>query len=378
MADQPPPNYDQSQAQTHQTYPPPQPQGGVVTQQPVGPRSLRDDTLLMQKLENIDKFHINQGKPWLEGLTLGVWPNSYIISDASRTVEIQGDPNGNRAPVPVFMVQEESNICIRCLCPGNQPFVARVHHAKPEVHHSPPCCGCPAPPRYIPDTNAGVAMTLEREGCCSRWLGCWVCSSFCQNDMFMHPGSASVSPGSTRPEQDTYFARSVIPIGGGGCTPTFELFVREGVRSKMGVDGEEKPFAWSQGPTFYGGWLSACFDTIFNISSEKGDRKNPDYVEIRKMRAETCGKWCIELCTKVDHYAINTKEKYKTLTPEEKMAILGNVIHIDYAFFENDPPPCYVQGDNNSAVIICTLCMWYCWGCSCPVQICIPLGGGDN
>ena len=75
-----------------------------------------------------------------------------------------------------------------------------------------------------------------------------------------HAGDVDIKAGTTKRKSNQYFARSTQPIGGGGCTPTLNL-----VRT-----GETEPMAVVEGPMCFGGWLGACFDTVFKVSTKPG------------------------------------------------------------------------------------------------------------
>ena len=57
-----------------------------------------------------------------------------------------------------------------------------------------------------------------------------------------------------------------------------------------------------------------------------------------------------------------------TLTPTERAGVLGETIHLDYMFFENDRDFCEIDdhGDG-SGVIYITLCTAYLRGCLLPI-----------
>jgi hypothetical protein len=100
---------------------------------------------------------------------------------------------------------------------------------------------------FRPELSQPVGMTLEREGCCSKCLGCFVCFACCQNNMFMHYGEKNIKAGVSQPGVGDYFASSIQPIGGGGLHPRLDLFVRH--------EGEETPAAVVEGPMCFAGWL---------------------------------------------------------------------------------------------------------------------------
>lgn len=344
----------------------PQPPLPAYTEAAPQKSSIFSDNLFCQKLQVIENYEIRQANVLVEAATLGIWANTYVISDLDRPTSVLNykDPN-ETMPTPVFLVKEESNCCVRCCCPGNQALTAKVYHASPQPVAGNTLCGCCyTGHQIVPDTQAGVAMTLERQGCCSKCLGCFVCGDLCVNEMFMHAGDKELKPGTTVRESTDYFARSTQPVGGGGFTPTLNLHRQ----------GEEAPMAVMQGPCFFGGWKSACCDTIFKISSVSN--KSGDVAIINKKKARDCKEWCMQLCTPTDIYEVKMNDAFKGMDIERRAAVLGNVIHLDYLLFENDAPPIQVRREGNSTVIICTLCEFFCYGCVCPIQVCFA--ASDN
>ena len=116
---------------------------------------------------------------------------------------------------------------------------------------------------------------------------------------------------------------------------------------------------------------------------------------------------CKQMCSEVDDYRFTTGPNFTKLTAEEKALVMITMVHLDYMLFENDLPPVMVRSvrhllsdfpsihsrssfivvsanvasssgtfsdsnnmqdpNNQSGVIICTLCQIYCCGCCCPV-----------
>ena len=114
------------------------------TEQAQHPQSqLFRDQLFCSKLDVIKNYEIRQANVLLEGVTLGIWANTYVIGDLDRPTPVLNYKDGNTMQAtPVFLVREESNCCCRMLCPGNQPLTAKVFHAQPSPVAGDTVCGC--------------------------------------------------------------------------------------------------------------------------------------------------------------------------------------------------------------------------------------------
>ena len=82
---------------------------------------------------------------------------------------------------------------------------------------------------------------------------------------------------------------------------------------------------------------------------------------------------CVALCSPADTYNLDFTQG-NNLTPKQKAAILGEMIHLDFLFFEADQPICRLSEDGKVCYIL--LCTCYCMGALCPVQCCCCKGGG--
>lgn len=368
MADAPPPYFAYGGMQ----YSAPSP--AYVSQQPAAPRQTAGkitDPYFLSKLQNINDYTITQGNVFWEIVTGGMAKNVYVIADKNRLVPVLNHPKGKQAFAPVFIVDEgDSKCCCRCWCPGSYSFNARVYHAIDQVQAGKTACGCCySGHSYKADKSQPPVMTLEREGCfqqgcCqSKWLGCVVCGKCCQNDMYVHLGDFSGRPGTTQPESD-WFGRSVIPIPTPCCIPTFDLF------TKSESSNGSTAFASTEGPCVFAGCKGCLCGDDFIVSSVRG--KRGDIAKLHKPAASGCWDTCLQCCTQVDHYELDLKPDQK-LTPEQKAVLLANTIHIDYVFFENDPPPVYCVPIDNGVMIIITLFECFCKGCILPCQIYIPI-----
>jgi hypothetical protein len=103
------------------------------------------------------------------------------------------------------------------------------------------------------------------------------------------------------------------------------------------------------------------------ISSSKG--KSGDLGKITKKAPEGACACCIQLCTPADTYNIDF-EQSAGLSPKQKAAIIGEMVHLDFLFFEAEQPLCRFEESNSTCYIL--LCTCYFFGYLCPCQLCIP------
>lgn len=63
-----------------------------------------------------------------------------------------------------------------------------------------------------------------------------------------------------------------------------------------------------------------------------------------------------------------------TLTPEQKSIVIGEVIHLDYLFFQNEEQPVKIEGISNLCcgkcpdACLCLFCNFYCCGALYPCR----------
>jgi len=336
---------------------------GVVTSQPSS--TTISDQLFIDKLNAIRKYDVRQGNVMLEAVTLGAMSNVYVIGDSERPAQVEGFDKPVSVPNPVFIAREEdTSCCCKLCCPGNQPLLVRVYHAKDGVKKGDTACGCCyMGHKYVADETTGPLMTLERQGCCSRCLGCFLCSGKCENDMFIHSGNYQGPIGSTTP-QSQYLGRSILSRNTPCFTPTVDLYTGNNTQSP-------KPFAAMEGPTCFAGWKGLCCGDVFKVSSQRGGMG--DIATITKPKSNTCGEVCTQMCTDVDHYDLETRERFAGMSSEQKAVVLSSSVHLDYLFFENDQPPCTVHRQGKNTVIACNLCQVFCKGCVFPCVFCVVI-----
>ena len=162
--------------------------------------------------------------------------------------------------------------------------------------------------------------------------------------------------------KDSAFSHAVVPIGGGCLTPTVHVMARSN-----GVE-DGTPWAVVEGPTFFGGCMDLCCTTKFSVSSSKG--KSGDLAVITKKAPEGGCGLCVAMCTPADTYNLDFTPG-NTMSPQQKASIIGEMVHLDFLFFESEQPLCRQSDDGKMCYIL--LCTCYCMGALCPVQCCFPL-----
>jgi len=197
----------------------------------------------------------------------------------------------------------------------------------------------------------------------------------CQDEMRFHsefhtdPNEAGNLP------TNDIIAIGKVPIGGGSCTPTVNVFnLPPGGMTADSVEEMQpaiSPAFVVEGPTCFGGMYDWCCDTTFHVSRNAGAQ---DMATIIKKKPEDCSQMCRACCTTADIYDMHIKPE-GNVTGMEKAIIMGELAHLDFMFFERDqfPITCDYQPENKTMIITCLLCLCYCYGCLCPIKCCCPL-----
>lgn len=325
----------------------------------------RLDNLSAQKLMAVNSFGLLQGNHIGETVAPGCFANRYMITDRQRLIAVQGREE-DLVETPLWIVQEESDCCCRLCCCGKQPLLAKFYHAQMPVAGEMVCCGCCyTGHQYRPDMTQPVVMTLERDGCCSKWIGCWICGPKCQSEAWLHAGNIDGKPGhlATSNEQ-TVIGRSQVPAN--VCfTPKLDVL--------SGPGSTETAIGQMSGPCFFGGCLDLCVDTRFQLSSQKDAGNQGDVGTIWKEAPKNCCGMCMQACGDVDNYSVDFKANQ--MSPEDKANYIATAVHLDYWFFQQDVRPVKVYHNGKNGIIVITLCNFFCKGMICPIQICIPYGG---
>lgn len=219
-------------------------------------------------------------------------------------------------------------------------------------------------------------MTYERLGCCTRWANLFVCCEQCQDEMRFHHGGGEfdVNSAGSLPTNNV-IAVGKVPIGGGGCTPTVNIFqIPPGA---VPVDEKMAPAAVVEGPTCFGGLYDFCCNTTFYVSTQPG--KSGDLATIVKKKPGDCNECCRAVCSTADIYDMHIAEG-SVISPTQKALLMGELVHLDFMFFEQDrfPVTCERGVDQKSTIITCLFCLCYCYGCLIPCKASLQLKDNDN
>ena len=330
------------------------------------------DAVAFSNLANVTNIKLKQGNVFWEAVSGGCAANTYMVT--TRDVN-----NPEAEGIPIFIMQEESSCWCRCCCNGCQPLYVKFYNVADGGVVPASGCLCCRKPEHKRYMKAGSAvMTLERPGFSDKCFGCgpggmFVCTECCQSETYLHAGDVGAADGSdvNKIDRSTAFGHSFVPIGGGGCTPTVNLMSRDAA-------GNETPLGVVEGPTCFGGCMDLCVNTNFFVSKEKGKAGDIAIIQ-KKARDPGFMGFCIALCTVVDTYNLDFTDP--NLTPQQKAQVIGDAIHLDYLFFDQEQPLCRYNESNNTIEIL--LCLCYCFGCLCPIKLCIPTsnggdGGGDD
>jgi len=299
-------------------------------------------------LASVNKFKVKQRLAWMEALTQGACEQSNIYDIF--------DDNTNQ---PLFTAVEESDGCTRCCCAPHHSF-----HLK----FKPAAVG-------VPKSALGghpTLMTMEREGCCSKWgLGCWACNDDCKDGYFLHAGDVVGEPGKVQMSSGRVMGFATQPSMGGGFTPTVNVMERlDETGSKWGA------MAKIEGPQCFGGCSELCCDSAWPVSKMAADDFHNrlfvgDFATITKRKPNGLGAALQEAMTDSDTYTIEFNPNV-ALAPQQKALMLSSLVQIDFMFFEKDNGMCKSEGGK----IKITLFECYCYGCTCPCNL--EFGGNNG
>jgi len=340
----------------------------------------------LARLTAAQNLKMVQGNALLEGISGGVMPNSYLFLDLNRMYQPMraGAPYGDPEPWPMMYIEEEASCCskdccCRICCSPRHPALLKFYLATdPYDPGDCTCCGSLCwhnADLTEPNEEAGAFMTLERFGCCQRFANCFVCCECCQDEMRMHEGNVGQPGDAGSLPDDKVLVYGKVPIGGGGCTPTVELF-KKAPGQKITAETPGEMVAVVEGPMCFGGCKDFLCDTEFTISTTHG--LAADLGKITKKTPSGCSEWCMACCSTADTYNLWLTDSGKAMPPADKAMYLAEMVHLDYMFFEQDKFPCEMQRQGDVTWCNFLMCLCYCYGCLCPIKCSVPIHKDGN
>jgi hypothetical protein len=312
------------------------------------------DEEVVELLSKTDSFFFQQRLQLIETITQGCWeqPNVYDVFDRTTNKRI-------------MIIKEESHDCSRCMCaPGHSLYIKFYLMDKDAPELVP---GQKVDWSYSP--SAPPFMTMEREGCdcggpCPKpCIGCFACTEGCSESAAFYAGDLSGEAGSLKGgrERTKLIGESVQPKLGGGTRPVMQAMERADANDSKGATQQ---FAAVQGPACFGGCIKLCCNAEFKYG-KAAPTQSPksvtfeNFAQITKLRPKELGQGAREMFTDSDLFDVQFINK--DITPQQKAAIMAQLIHMDYMFFENDNDICSSEG--------LTLFNCFCCGCVCPCKI---------
>jgi len=289
----------------------------------------------LERMVGKRKLKVYQQIRWGEALTLGCceFNNHYKIMDEEEN--------------ELFRVLEDSECMTRCFCSPLHTYKLRMVDA-----------GAVEP-------QPNDFLLSQRTGCecigCPKCLCCFVCNENCQEVVDVYTNDENQGGRFTLEEKIC-----------NGCSAELVIFYH--------FNNQKTPLAVIHGPTFFGGCAELCTDADFFITTCDKDcnitGRQGDVASLRKLKPDSCCSMLMEICTDIDRYEIDVNTECSwTKDPNFLGMVLSSLFALDYKFFESDHPYCDTNSDGSCLLI--TICNFYCYGCICPVQLCIPLKGGE-
>jgi len=289
------------------------------------------------KMVGHSKIKVYQQIRWGEALTLGCceFNNHYKVMDANEN--------------ELFRVLEDSECMTRCFCSPLHSYKLKMVDVG------------------MTEPQPNDILLSSRTGCecigCPKCLCCFACNESCQETIDVYKQEATNTMAFTLEEKIC-----------NGCSAELVIFHNDT------TGGKKTPLAVIHGPTFFGGCAELCSDADFYITTcdkEGNITGSPgDVAQLRKLKPDGCCAVLMECCTDIDRYEIDVNPNCQWNTdPNFLGMVLSSLFALDYKFFESDHPYCDTNSDGSCLLI--TICNFYCYGCICPVQLCIPLKGGE-
>merc|ERR1719329_543268 len=97
--------------------------------------------------------------------------------------------------------------------------------------------------------------------------------------------------------------------------------------------------------------MDLCCSTKFTVS-RAGDKSGDLAIITKKNKDPGCIGLCVALCTPADTYNLDFSPGHK-LSATQKAAIIGEMIHLDFLFFEAEQPICR-EDESACYLLLCT------------------------
>jgi hypothetical protein len=155
----------------------------------------------MDSLLPYDVFLVKQDSSILEMATSNAGCGCCEMSNKYAIYGI--DANGQQKTL--LLGQEDSSVLNRACCAPNHAFSMKFYETRGNSK--------------APNKTKGAVWTMEREGCCTKWLNCCPpIHACCQQEMKLYAGDVSGEVGKM---EGTLIGRAEQPMPWGGCfTPT--------------------------------------------------------------------------------------------------------------------------------------------------------------
>ena len=155
----------------------------------------------MDSLLPYDVFLVKQDSSILEMATSNAGCGCCEMSNKYAIYGI--DANGQQKIL--LLGQEDSSVLNRACCAPNHAFSMKFYETRGNSK--------------APNKTKGAVWTMEREGCCTKWLNCCPpIHACCQQEMKLYAGDVSGEVGKM---EGTLIGRAEQPMPWGGCfTPT--------------------------------------------------------------------------------------------------------------------------------------------------------------